>query len=91
MTAVEYRVFDDILIGNFARTTLHGDWGGKLGTAALYPDLCPYWTKFGDNGGARTAAELRAYFSDYRDRGFFLPGHGPGGGELARSAAPYLD
>ena len=91
MTSVEYQVFDDILIGNFAKLTLHGDWNGRSSTHALYPDLGPYWTKFGDNGGARTAAELRAYFASYRDKGFFLPGHGPGGDEIARAAARYMD
>ena len=91
MTAVEYQVFDDILIGNFAKTTLHGGWSGKRGTAALYPDLGPYWTKFGDNGGARTATELRDYLWAYRERGYFIPGLGPGGDELARSVAPYLE
>ena len=91
MTAVEYQVFDDILIGNFARATVHGDWGGRTGTASLYPDLGPYWTKFGDNGGARTPAELKAYFAAYRERGFFQPGYGPGGDAIAAAAAPYLD
>lgn len=90
LTSVRYEIFDDLLIGNFTKTTLHGDWGGKRGTDALYPDLGPYWTKFGDNGRARTPAELRAYLATYRQRGFFLPGHGPGGAELARSLAPYL-
>lgn len=90
MLAVEWRIFDDLLIGNYTRTTLHGDWDGKQSTAALYPDLGPYWTKFGDNGHAHTPEELRKYLTTYRDRGFFIPGHGPGGPELARSIAPYL-
>lgn len=71
MTAVQYKVFDDLLIGNFMRTTLHGDWWGKQGTAALYPHFAPFLTKFGDNGGACTESELRAYFKTYLDRGFF--------------------
>ncbi len=69
MTAIEYEVFDDILIGNFAKTTLHGDWHAR-GTEALYPDFAPFIGKYGDNGRARTAAELSAYFAEYRRRGF---------------------
>lgn len=89
MTVIDYRIFDDLLIGNFTRTTLHGDWG-KEGTAALYPHFNPFVTKYGDNGGAYTAAELRAYFAAYRERGFFgFPEHA-GGRETARALGPYL-
>ncbi|QDU66378.1 MBL fold metallo-hydrolase [Engelhardtia mirabilis] len=69
MTAVEWRIFDDVLISNFARCTLHGAWHGR-GTGAMYPDFNPFLTKFGDNGGAWSAAELRRYFRTYLDRGF---------------------
>ena len=61
MTAVKYRVFDDLLIGNFMKVTLHG------GTD-LYPDFSPYLAKYSDNGGARTRDELAAYFRAYRER-----------------------
>ena len=61
VAAVTYRVFDDLLIGNFMRTTLHAD-------AALYPDFTPYLAKYGDNGGARTRDELARYFREYRAR-----------------------
>lgn len=87
MTAVEHRIFDDLMIGNFTKTTLHGDWGGKSGAAALYPDFNPFVTKYGDNGGAYTAKELRAYFADYRRRGFFAR---PTDAEAERSLRPYL-
>ncbi|MCP3136356.1 MBL fold metallo-hydrolase [Pyxidicoccus xibeiensis] len=64
MTAVRYQVFDDLLIGNFMKTTLHGDFGeGKL-----YPDFSPYVAKYADNGKARTRNELKTYFADYRGR-----------------------
>ncbi|HZI16488.1 MAG TPA: MBL fold metallo-hydrolase [Myxococcus sp.] len=64
MTAVRYQVFDDLLIGNFMKTTLHGEFGeGKL-----YPDFSPYVAKYADNGKARTRNELKAYFADYRGR-----------------------
>lgn len=70
VSAVQWSAFDDILIGNFCRTTLHGDWWGKHGAAALYPHFTPFVTKFGDNGGAYTAAEVRAYFAAYLARGY---------------------
>ena len=89
MTVIEYEIFDDLLIGNFTKTTLHGDWGEKTGTAALYPDFNPFVAKYGDNGGARTAAELRAYFAEYDRRGFFgFPEHAAGA-ETRRALAPY--
>ncbi|MCU0866962.1 MAG: MBL fold metallo-hydrolase [Planctomycetes bacterium] len=70
MAAVQWNAFDDILIGNFCKTTMHGDWWGKRGAEALYPHFTPFVTKFGDNGGAYTASELRAYFAEYFRRGY---------------------
>lgn len=64
MTAVREQVFDDLMIGNFVRTTVHGDPRAD----ALYPNFTPYVCKYGDNGGARTPDELRAYFQAYRTR-----------------------
>lgn len=64
LTAVRYHVFDDLLIGNFMRTTLHGDFG----PGRLYPDFSPYVAKYGDNGRARTREELRHYFWSYYRR-----------------------
>jgi hypothetical protein len=64
MTSVKYEIFDDLLIGNFMKTTLHGDFGqGKL-----YPDFTPYVAKYADNGRARTANEVKQYFAQYRER-----------------------
>jgi len=62
--ALEYEIFDDLLIGNFMKTTLHGKWSGSL----LYPHFSPYVAKYADNGRARTPEELRAYFAEYRRR-----------------------
>ena len=62
MTAVRYQVFDDLLIGNFMKTTLHG----KFGLERLYPDFTPYVAKYADNGKARTKEELGQYFEAYR-------------------------
>ncbi len=64
MTAVEHQIFDDLLIGNFMSTTLHGDFGQEC----LYPNFSPYVAKFSDNGRARTPEELDRYFADYRAR-----------------------
>jgi len=90
MTVIEYEIFDDLMIGNFTRTILDGPWE-RQGTAALYPDFIPFVTKYGDNGGARTRAELQAYFAEYRRRGFFgFPMH-EGGQATKRALAPYLE
>jgi hypothetical protein len=64
MTSVDHAIFDDLLIGNFMRTTLHGAWP----VSGLYPDFTPYVSKYADNGGARTEAELESYFLAYRRR-----------------------
>jgi len=61
MTAVQYEIFDDLLIGNFMKVTLHGDWGPGL----LYPDFTPWVAKYGDNGRAHTLKELREYHWSY--------------------------
>lgn len=90
MQAVEWNAFDDILIGNFCKTTLHGDWWGRQGAAALYPHFTPFVTKFGDNGGAWSAAELRAYFAEYLRRGYteFTPE--PEDQAMRAALQPYL-
>lgn len=64
MLAVRNETFDDLLIGNFMKTTLHG------GAAAqgLYPHFSPYVAKYADNGGAKSKAELKKYFREYRRR-----------------------
>ncbi len=64
MHAIEWEIFDDLLIGNFMETTLHGKWP----SSGLYPGFTPYVTKYADNGRARTRSELRAYFAEYRKR-----------------------
>jgi hypothetical protein len=60
-TAVKYEIFDDLLIGNFMRVTLHGPWQ----PGRLYPDFTPYVSKFADNGRAKTLVELREYQMKY--------------------------
>ena len=68
LTAVTHRVFDDLLIGNFMKVTLHGRFSEGR---ALYPDFTPYVAKYGDNGLAYTRGELREYFAAYRRRAGF--------------------
>jgi hypothetical protein len=61
MTSIENKLFDDLLIGNYMRTTLHNVQG-------LYPHFTPYVAKYADNGGAKTKRELRTYFGHYYRR-----------------------
>jgi len=58
MTAVEFEVFDDLLIGNFMKTTLHG-------FESLYPWFTPPVAKYADNGRAQPHSELLRYFTRY--------------------------
>jgi hypothetical protein len=64
MCAIENEIFDDMLIGNFMKTTLHGAWG----PGGLYPDFSPYVAKYADNGRAKSADALQKYFVEYRRR-----------------------
>lgn len=64
IVAIENEIFDDLLIGNFMKTTLHGG-------AELYPDFTPFVAKYADNGGAKTLQELWHYRSDYMKRAPF--------------------
>jgi hypothetical protein len=64
MRAVEWEIFDDLLIGNYMTASLDGPWP----SSRLYPGFTPWVTKYADNGRARTDAELRAYFAEYRRR-----------------------
>ena len=59
MTSVKYEIFDDMLIGNYMKTTI-------IGVKSLYPNFTPYVSKYGDNGGAKTEKELHNYFHYYK-------------------------
>src|SRR5689334_13181622 len=63
-TALDLEVFDDLLIGNFMKTTLHGPWSPDR----LYPDFTPYVAKYADNGRAKTNEEVHEYLAAYRRR-----------------------
>lgn len=62
--AVRWEIFDDLLIGNFMKTHMVGDWP----KSRLYPDFTPYVSKYSDNGLAVTEDDLRKYFREYRNR-----------------------
>ena len=62
MTTVTHSVFDDLLIGNFMKTTLHGRLRCRT------PAVNPYVGKYADNGKARSKDEVRAYLREYRRR-----------------------
>jgi hypothetical protein len=64
MRAIRFEIFDDLLIGNFMRTRLVGQWPRSM----LYPEFTPYVTKYSDNGRAKTKDDLRQYFHEYRRR-----------------------
>jgi hypothetical protein len=62
MTAVTYKIFDDLLGGNFMKATLHN-------VESLYsPNFNFVVGKCGDNGCAETNPEVKAYFGEYRRR-----------------------
>lgn len=64
MLCVNWEIFDDILIGNYMKTTLHGDWTGRT----LTSDFTRFVAKYGDNGRAKSEDELRHYFENYEKR-----------------------
>ena len=64
MTAIENEIFDDVLNGNFMKTTIHG----KEERLLAGPDFSPYVTKYADNGLAKSKDELNAYFKQYMMR-----------------------
>ena len=62
MKAVNYEIFDDLLIGNFMRTTF-------FGLNSLYDyDFNPLLTKYADNGKAKTEEEVSKYINEYKKR-----------------------
>ncbi len=59
--AVRCEAFDDLLLGHFVKTTLHG-------LESLAPAFIPTVTRFADHGRAETDAEVREHLADYRRR-----------------------
>ena len=67
MAAIRHQVFDDLLIGNFMKTTLIGKWPASR----LHPFFTPVVAKYADNGHAYSRHDLHAYFHAYRSRDTF--------------------
>jgi L-ascorbate metabolism protein UlaG (beta-lactamase superfamily) len=62
MQAINYEIFDDLLIGNFMRTTF-------FGVNSLYDHEFNFLvTKYADNGGAKTEQEVQIYLQEYKKR-----------------------
>jgi hypothetical protein len=64
ITSIEYRIFDDLLIGNFMKTTL-------IGCASLYEGSGNFnfnVAKYADNGLAETEEEITRYLNEYKKR-----------------------
>jgi hypothetical protein len=62
MQAIKNEAFDDLLIGNFMKTTLHNMktlYDGEFNFAV---------TKYGDNGRAQSYSEVKEYIRKYRHR-----------------------
>ena len=66
MTAIHHHIFDDLLIGNFMKTTLHG----KFGNAGLYPNFTSTSLSTPTTAGRR-ARRVAEYFRNYRQRAPF--------------------
>jgi hypothetical protein len=64
MTCVRYRIFEDLLIGNFMKATLHGNWP----VPDLNADFSIYVGKYADNGFAYTEREVKKYLAAYAFR-----------------------
>lgn len=59
MEAIEYEIFDDLLIGNFMKTTLHN-------MESLYDsEFNQKLTKYSDNGRVFTEEQLKKYYKFY--------------------------
>jgi L-ascorbate metabolism protein UlaG (beta-lactamase superfamily) len=62
--AIKYEIFDDLLIGNFMKTTFHGK-----GINSLYDvEFNPIVPKYADNGRVFSKNEYKKYMSEYRLR-----------------------
>jgi hypothetical protein len=62
MQTINFEIFDDLLIGNFMKTTLHG-------LNSLYDkDISLIIAKYADNGEAQSIDELEKYTKEYKRR-----------------------
>ena len=62
LRAVRREIFDDLLIGNFMKTTI-------IGSKTLYsPDFTLSVAKYSDNGGVKLADQMKEYFAYYKSQ-----------------------
>ena len=66
MTAINYKIFDDLLIGNFMKTTLHNC--SSLYEGPMFQNFNFNITKYADNGGAENEQEVKNYIKEYKKR-----------------------
>ena len=66
MTAIKYRIFDDLLIGNFMKTTLHNC--SSLYEGTLFQNFNFNTAKYADNGNAENDQEVKNYIKEYKKR-----------------------
>ena len=66
VTAVRKEIFDDLLIGNFMKTTIVG------AKNLYYPDFALSVAKYADNGGVKISNQLKDYFAYYRRERTFM-------------------
>ena len=57
--SIKKEIFDDMLIGNFMKTTI-------INKKSLYPNFTPYVAKYADNGNANSIKEINKYFDYYK-------------------------
>ena len=58
--AIKREIFDDLLIGNFMKTTITG------ANNLYFPDFTLSVSKYSDNGGVKLSGQLKDYFAFYR-------------------------
>jgi len=63
MFSVRHNIFEDMLIGNYMRTT----WHGKAPASRMYPDTLSL-VKYADNGLCYTKREIEQYMEEYAKR-----------------------
>ena len=59
MMSIKKEIFDDMLIGNFMKTTI-------INKKSLYPYFSPFVAKYSDNGNASSIKEIKKYFDYYK-------------------------
>ena len=63
LSAVDWHIWEDLILGNFMRTTFHG-----LTVDAGMSAVCTYVARYADQADARTRREVADYLALYRQR-----------------------